>query len=289
MLNRFDSQGSHARSWSWLLVFGLLVGMMVLQVPDFGPTAAVAQDDGAAQEAPAANNDAAPATPTDRSLLIWMIDASGIFGLILLLLSFVMVALIVMNALQIRRDNFLPPAFIEAFEQRLGQKDYQGAYDTARSDDSFIARVMTAGLAKMGQGYTDPVRRHREALQGMQEAGEQETMEIEHKLSFLALIGQIAPMIGLMGTVYGMIASFRVIANSLTSPKPSELAEGISTALFTTLEGLIVAIPAMVAYLVLRNRMTRLTSEVGMISEGLFGQLDPARKSSPESAATSKA
>ena len=97
-------------------------------------------------------------------------------------------------------------------------------------------------------------------------------MALEHRLSYLALIGSIAPMIGLMGTVYGMIMSFEKIAQSTVSPKPAELAEGISTALFTTLEGLTVAIPAMIFYSILRNRVARFVLEVGMVSEGLMSR-----------------
>jgi biopolymer transport protein ExbB len=297
MLNRFGMPGGRIRFWSWLVISGILLGFAAADLPGIGPAAVRAQADAAGDAAgdgnapaadappavaPAAAPEAAPSEKkTDRILLFWMIEASGVFGLILLLLSFVMVALIVMNALQIRRDVFIPPAVIETFEQQIAKKDYQAAYDTARNDDSFIARVLTAGRGKIGRGQ-------KEAQEGMQEAGEQEAMEIEHKLSFLALIGSVAPMFGLMGTVYGMIAAFRVIANSETSPKPAQLAEGISTALFTTLEGLIVAIPAMVAYLVLRNRLARLLGEVGMVSEGLITQLNPSRKSSGGSTQASK-
>ena len=99
-------------------------------------------------------------------------------------------------------------------------------------------------------------------------------MKLDHRLSYMALIGTISPMIGLFGTVYGMIKSFSVIANSPTQPKPSELAEGISTALFTTLVGLAIAIPAIAAYNVLRNRVSRLVLEVGIISEGLMSRFE---------------
>ena len=78
----------------------------------------------------------------------------------------------------------------------------------------------------------------------MQEVGEEENMKLEHRLSYMALIGTLSPMIGLLGTVQGMISSFSVIANSSATPKPKELAEGISTALFTTMVGLAIAIPA---------------------------------------------
>jgi biopolymer transport protein ExbB len=207
----------------------------------------------------------------ERNFLTWMIEASGTFGLLILLLSFMMVALIMMNILQVRRENFVPQAFIESFEQRLNAKDYQGAYETARSDESLVARVLAAGLSKLNQGYD-------KAVEGMQEVGDDENMALEHRLSYLALISAIAPMLGLMGTVSGMIATFRVIANSSTTPKPAELAEGISSALFTTLEGLTVAIPAMVFYAILRNRIARFTLEVGMVSEGLMGRFAQAGK-----------
>ncbi|WP_417390842.1 MotA/TolQ/ExbB proton channel family protein [Gimesia sp.] len=228
-----------------------------------------------AGEAPAAGDDAAPAgnapAAAQESFLAWMIRASGFFGLILLLLSFLMVALIMANVLSIRRDNLMPPDLIGAFEEKINNKDYQGAYELAKSDDSFVARVLAAGLSKLNQGYS-------EAVEGMQEVGEDENMAMEHKLSYLALIGAIAPMIGLMGTVYGMILSFQTIANSATSPKPSELADGISTALFTTLEGLTVAIPAMIFYSLLRNRVARFSLEVGMISESLMNRFSSSSK-----------
>ena len=79
-------------------------------------------------------------------------------------------------------------------------------------------------------------------------------------------------MLGLMGTVQGMIDSFETISTSAVAPKPSELAEGISKALFTTLLGLGIAIPAMVFYSILKNRIQRLVLEIGMVSEGLMSR-----------------
>lgn len=252
----------------------LLATAMGLFVTRFAATGWAYQDAGNGAAAPAPVETAPPAepAPTSQSFLSWMVEASGLFGAVLLLLSFLMVAIIMMNVLQVRRENLLPQAFIEAFEGKLQSKDYQGAYEMARADDSFVARVLAAGLGKLNRGYN-------EAIEGMQEVGEEETMEMEHRLSYLALIASIAPMIGLLGTVYGMIESFRVIANSPTQPKPSELADGISTALFTTLEGLTVAIPAMIAYSILKNRMSRYVLEVGMVSEGLMSRFSAVGKS----------
>ncbi len=218
--------------------------------------------------APPATPAPTPAQPQVQQTSMLAMIGSGlgwVWGPIFLLLSFVMVAVIMMNLLQLRRDALLPAAFVELFEQKLQAKDYQGAYDAARADDSFVARVLAAGLGRLNRGYE-------EAIEGMQEVGEEETMTMEHKISYLALIGSVAPMLGLLGTVQGMISSFSVIAQSETAPKPKELAAGISTAMVTTLAGLVIAIPAMIAFSLLKNRMARLVLEVGIVSEGLMSR-----------------
>jgi biopolymer transport protein ExbB len=156
---------------------------------------------------------------------------------------------------------------VEGFEAHLNEKRYQEAYELAKNDESFLGQVLSAGLQKLSAGYA-------QAIEAMQEVGEEETMKLEHRLSYIAMIGTIAPMVGLLGTVDGMIASFSVIANSATSPKPAELAAGISTALFTTLVGLVIAIPAILAFGIMKNRIARLTLEVGILSEGLMSRFD---------------
>ncbi|MFM7166432.1 MAG: MotA/TolQ/ExbB proton channel family protein [Planctomycetaceae bacterium] len=215
--------------------------------------------------APAAADGAAPAVQS-RSFLAYIWNACGWFwGPAFLLVSFILVALIMMNLLQVRRDVLLPAQFVEEFEQKLNAKDFQGAYEYARGDDSFVARVLASGMSRLSRGYE-------EAVEGMQEAGEDENMSLEHRLSYVALIGTIAPMMGLMGTVQGMVNSFDKIAMSAVSPKPSDLAEGISTALVTTLIGLMLAIPAMVFHSILKNRIQRMVLEIGMVSESLMGR-----------------
>ena len=227
------------------------------------PAADAAPADAAATPA-AATDSATP--PQSRSFLAYIARACGWFwGPVFLLSSFILVALIMMNLLQVRRDVLLPTAFVEEFEQKLNAKDFQAAYEFARSDESFVARVLAAGMGRLSRGYE-------EAVEGMQEAGEDENMALEHRLSYVALIGTIAPMMGLMGTVQGMISSFDVIATSAVAPKPSQLADGISTALVTTLIGLMLAVPAMIFYGILKNRIQRLVLEIGMVSEGLMGR-----------------
>lgn len=270
---------------SWLLtgfVFASLFvvwgGIAVLSL-DGGPAAAQEDEfvgegeEGAAPAEPAAapaaggGGDTTQAAPP-KSRLRWMYDALGpFFALVFLALSFSFVALLVMNMLSARRDNVVPLALVESFEAHLNEKKYQEAYELAKTDESFLGHVLSAGLAKLSAGYP-------KAIEAMQEVGEEENMKLEHRLSYMALIGTVSPMVGLFGTVFGMIASFEVIATSTAQPKPSELADGISTALFTTLVGLAIAIPAIAAYNILRNRVARLVLEVGILSEGLMSRFE---------------
>lgn len=214
----------------------------------------------------------------ESSVLGWMFNALGLgYSIIFLGLSFTLVSLFIMNLLMAKRDNIVPEDLVDNFESCLDDKQYQEAYDLAKSDESFLGQVLTAGLGKLSSGYA-------QAIEAMQEVGEEESMKLEHRLSYLALIGTVAPMLGLFGTVDGMIRSFRVIATSDSTPKPQELASGISTALFTTLVGLAIAIPAISAYNIMRNRIARLVLEVGIISEGLMGRFQSVGKKKPAAA-----
>ncbi|HBJ38619.1 MAG TPA: MotA/TolQ/ExbB proton channel family protein [Planctomycetaceae bacterium] len=236
---------------------------------------ASAQDDAApvaepapAPAQPAADPGAAPTAAKQQSLLSWTAESLGWpYVVIFLALSFTLVSLFVMNLLAARRETLLPQELVDGFEEKLNEKQFQEAYDLARADESVLGQVLSAGLAKLSKGYN-------KALEGMQEVGEEESMKLEHRLSYMALIGNLSPMIGLFGTVQGMISSFQVIALGGATPKPADLAAGISTALFTTLVGLAVAIPAIAAYNILRNRVTRLLLEVGVTSENLMSRFE---------------
>src|SRR5207244_13357424 len=113
------------------------------------------------------------------------------------------------------------------------------------------------------------------AQRAMEMVNEDITMEMEHRTTYLATVGTLGPMIGLVGTVYGMIRSFQVMATSGASPQASQLAAGISTALFATLEGIALSVPAIAFYALFRNRIARLSLEVGMTAEPLLEQFAP--------------
>ncbi len=225
--------------------------------------------------APADNDNNAPVVADDEgemSYLTWVFKALGVgYTLIFLLLSFTLVALFVMNLITSARSKVCPVHLVEDFEEMLDNKQYQDAYELAKEHESVLGSVLSAGLSKLSAGYP-------QAIEAMQEIGEEENMKLDHRLSYMALIGTLSPMVGLFGTVHGMIKAFEVIATGGSTPEASELAGGISTALFTTLLGLAIAIPAIAVYNILKNRVARLMLEVGILSEGLMGRFEGVGK-----------
>jgi biopolymer transport protein ExbB len=266
-------------SFALLLIGTTFVSATALRAQEEGAAA-----DGAAADAPAADAAAAPAPApapnaadgaakqaSKKNVLVWTYESLGLsYSLAFLGLSFTFLGLVVMALLTSRRDNVCPPDLIQAVEENLDSGNVQAAAELASNDESFLGQVLTAGFSRLDRGYA-------KAIEGMQEVGEEETMKLDHRLSYIALIGNVSPMVGLLGTVQGMIASFEVIASNNSTPKPAELAAGISTALFTTLVGLIIAIPAIAIFNILRNRQQRLVLEVGVASERIIGRFEPKK------------
>jgi biopolymer transport protein ExbB len=242
-------------------------------VPAEAPAAAPAQD--GAASAPAS-------TPKQENLLLWIYKAEGIFFFPQLLMSIILVTMIVLYSMQVGRKEFSPADLIDGLEDHTKESKFQEAYDLAKSDDSLLGRLVTAGvirLQKSGGQYP-------QALEAMQEVGEDDGMKFDHRLSYLAMLANIATMVGLLGTVWGMVAAFMVIAQSDTSPKPSELAQGVSQALVTTVWGLLQAIPAIIAHTILKNRVSRMMLETGIAAERIVGRFTALNKGSKVGAAT---
>lgn len=252
----------------WLVV-AIFVGTFTVAAPQFDNAAvAVAQDaDEGAAAAPPAADTPAKEVKEPKSALGWLMEALGIYLFVFLLISVALVSLIIMNFLAVRRSAVCPPELIDGFQAHLDEKQYQEAYELAKADESFLGNVLAAGLSKVSSSY-------KHSVAAMQDVGAEENMKLDHRASYLALIGTLAPMIGLLGTVHGMIESFYTIATAGTSPDANKLAEGISTALLTTLVGLLIAIPAIAAYNILKNMIQKLVLDVGITSDNLMGRFE---------------
>jgi biopolymer transport protein ExbB len=191
---------------------------------------------------------------------------------VIAVMSFYLVALVFWMAIHYRTPAAIPPELIRDVQMLLEQNKFNEAYHRLVQDTSFLARVLANGVRKLPSGISH-------GLRAMELANEDVTMEMEHRTTYLATVGTLGPMIGLVGTVYGMIMAFHVIAIEGSSPQASQLAAGISTALYATLEGIAISIPAIFFYAMYRNRIARLSLEVGMTAEPLLEQFAPGVRS----------
>jgi biopolymer transport protein ExbB len=112
----------------------------------------------------------------------------------------------------------------------------------------------------------------------MDEVSEEETIKLQQKISWLNLIANLAPMMGLLGTVYGMIVAFNEITKLGPNVTPADLSTGISAALVTTMLGLIVAIPTMAAFFYFRNKVIKVSLELAAIADDLVERFRPQQQ-----------
>ncbi len=238
---------------------GNVATLLALLLPSF-TTLAVAQEPAAAPaEAPAepAAAQAAPAgqvtpPPEQKSRLWWFLESSGAIGAVLLVLSIYFVATVTRLFLEMRQDIATPPPLVADLNDLLAKREFKEIYAAVKADKSFYSRVLVAGIAELPSGLA-------EARDAMERVGEAVTVEMEKKISMLAVLGTLGPMIGLLGTLKGMIASFSVIALSDVQLKASEVAGGISEALLLTFEGVALSVPAIYFFAVFRNRVSTIS------------------------------
>ncbi len=205
------------------------------------------------------------------SLFRVLVIECGAIGWLLWLISVVTLALIIMYFLSIRRQNILPEPVLAQIRGMFEAKQYREVIDFTAGEPSFLSHVIHNSLAEAAHGYPAMER-------ALEEAAEERTTKMLRNIEWLNLIGNIGPMLGLMGTVWGMILAFFKIVEEQGMPAPDKLAGAIGIALVTTLLGLVVAIPALAVYAVLRNRIDALSAEAMVISQEIIGVFRPSRK-----------
>ncbi|QDU85655.1 Biopolymer transport protein ExbB [Planctomycetes bacterium Pla163] len=194
-------------------------------------------------------------------------DAGG-FGYFLILLSIISLALTIEGFISLKRDKLAPPELIDEVQALFDEDQFQEAMELCEDQPSFFTKVCGAGISKIGHDFTV-------IETAIEEMGDEESIRLHQKIGWLALLANVAPMVGLLGTVWGMILAFKTISATQGQASPAELAEGISIALLTTMFGLLVAIPTTAAFAFLRNNLVRSVIEVGAIVEDLFERFRP--------------
>jgi len=199
-----------------------------------------------------------------------LIKDSGPFGWAIILLSVVALAVVIENFVSLKRDKLAPPELIDEIQALFDEEQYQEAMELCENEPTFLTRICGAGISKVGHGF-DVIEK------SIEEMGDEEAVKLHQKVGWLSLIANVAPMMGLLGTVSGMVVAFNEIARTGGNANPAQLASGISQALLTTLFGLVVAIPVTAAFAYLRNNLVRSVIEVGAIVEDLFERFRPAQ------------
>jgi biopolymer transport protein ExbB len=196
------------------------------------------------------------------------------FGLLFLFISIGMVALIVLLAMELRMTSAIPPAFVEDFTDTVNKRQFKEAYEMAKEDGSFLARVLTAGMTRLQYGVEDAREAAMNTVDSIRAGKEQ-------LITYLATIGTLGPMLGLVGTVYGMILSFMELGQPGKTPRPDRLADGISHALAVTLVGIGLSVPAIFCHAFFRNRLIKISHETGNVADDLLTQMYHNSKKAP--------
>ena len=202
-------------------------------------------------------------------MFLWSDDLLGLLIIwLLVLLSVISLTLTVRFLLGYRKADVNPDATREQLTELLGQKKFREAVTAAGEDTTHLGRITASALQEAAGGYPAMAR-------ALEERADAEVARMVRPVELLNVLGNIAPMIGLLGTVYGMIRAFQALVEAGGQPDPVVLAAGISTALVTTLWGLLVAIPALAGYALIRNRLDALTAEALISAEAIIKPFKP--------------
>ena len=223
------------RSKSYVMVAAMIVAMLLCGV-------AMAQD-------------GAPPEHKGKSLGE-LFAATGLVGWLLLGVSCGGTALLIEHFVNLKLEKLAPAAAIEEIQGLIDAGEYDEAIAAADNDGGYMSKLLGAALRLRHAGYEH-------MLGALEMAAAEETFKLNAKISYLSLLGNVAPLLGLLGTVTGMISSFQVI-ESLAAPTPKDLAVGVYESLVNTTMGLFVAIVFLTFYFVFKNKVTKMTLQMNL-------------------------
>jgi biopolymer transport protein ExbB len=213
------------------------------------------------------------------STLLKFITGGGFIGYIIILLSIVALVLVVVHALQIRRTQLVPVEQTTSLREllTLGRAEEALQYCIMPANDSYLTRILAPGLTRFLKSPFGAF----EIKTAIEDAGAEQTERLYRSTDALGVIGSIAPLMGLLGTVWGMIGAFDTVSAGAVSDSAyyEQLASNISLALVTTMQGLVVAIPCVILYSFFRNRIDAIAADAGGELDQLAMLLESAQSS----------
>ena len=180
--------------------------------------------------------------------------------LLLVMLSICGLALVVEHLMTIRQDVLMPSGLDDMVAQHLARGDPPAADLACQQKPSVLAFILRAGLAEVDGGWPAIEKATEDVLA-------EQAARLLRKVEYLSVLGNIAPMVGLLGTVIGMIFAFQEVADTQGAARAAELASGIYQALVTTVGGLLVAIPSLATYAIFRSRVDQLVAEMAYTAQ----------------------
>jgi biopolymer transport protein ExbB len=226
----------------------------------------------AGAQPPPANPDAPETTETvaHRTGLWELFLAGGWIGYTIVALSVVALSLVFEQCFTLRRRAFMPPGVAEQLHHFIANGEFAQAEQLCRQHPSFLTQLVRTGLQEVRVGYSAVEK-------ALEEAAHYHAARLYRRIDLLSVLASIATMLGLLGTVVGLIQAFKRVAESGGAAQAADLAGGIYLALVTTVEGLLVAIPCMAFFALLRNRLDQLVAEAALLAEYSFAGYKRAR------------
>lgn len=178
----------------------------------------------------------------------------GAVSWLLLAASILIMAYAIEGVIKIRVARLAPPAVYAQLKDAFVSGNYPQAVQICTANPCYLSRIVLAGLERLGRGRDA-------AEKAMGEVTAKEVNDLKSNINYLSVIGVVSPMVGLTGTVIGMMKAFKTLGSS-GAADPSKLSANISEVLFATAFGLFVAIPGFVLYYVFRNRILVVTVTV---------------------------
>ena len=223
----------------------------------------------AAQEEPDGGAEAAEA---HRTGLLELFKAGGLIGYVIVGLSVAALALTLEQLFSLRRAAFSPHGMAEQLNELISRGEYRQAEQLCLENRVLLTSLVRAGLQEIRLGYSAVEK-------AMEEAALFHGARLYRRIELLSVLASLSTMLGLLGTVVGLIKAFREVAESGGMAQAADLATGIYQALVTTVEGLLVAIPCMALFALFRNRLDQLVAETSLLAEYAFAGYKRARVS----------
>ena len=213
---------------------------------------------------------AAPEAKKHNKTALELFETTGFVGWLMVICSVTGTALAIEHIVNLRREKLAPTSLAEDLKALIDEERFDEAIELAEEEGGYLSSLIASALQMRHAGYE-------EMIQGLEAAAGEESFRLNTKISYLSLIGNVAPLLGLLGTVTGMISSFQEI-EKLKAPTPGDLAVGVYESLVNTTMGLFVAIIFLTAYFLFKNKVSKMTLSMNLQAVGMLRHMAPSKE-----------